>query len=919
MTSIVLPQVLVFQEFRAVPDELVDPLRALIVGPEYKLHRYTNETEKLLTGAYNLTLGNEFSWVTDLARTTGGIVEQTYTKVYLEDALLKYWENSSSAYVTGNPYSPPDAITIVPVSGETNKVTITDVNLVDKTGYDLDASFYDRDVKVGDHVILSAIVDGVTTTLAADIIGFEGIDVAAVVGTAAQSSSNKVTQIASGPTAATVTGSVDLTALSGTFDGVSVGVISEVYTITVVRGSTAGNPSTMTLNITTASGKDDVLGYVPTTTAWNQDILLGTLGLEFQFDQTVGTDILVGKWTVTVAQAFTAPTPTKGGTYTGTKDTTYVVKVLRGGASDAADDADKPLVQITTNTGVDASAPTLVDGAVNANTIDIGNYGVTIVWNQVKLCANDKYTIPVTAAGEGAISTIVLNRTLPTELLELEDLTIKLFIKKDVELPDTLFNLALTNWEQSATTITINAGAQDYDSTWRGGAYALPIEGADIYVHWRELVQDHADAVYTVETLGDIADLFTTKIDIDNPLVFGIYKALQNSGTENFPSTAVRAMGVPTNDLAGYTYVLDIAEQRDDVYTLVPLTHDSAILSLFQTHVTSLSSPETALWRILLVSSEEVNPQNIVEADSDASPTLATIDADGYVDLDSGSDVGFITADVKIGDTVRVNYGADAYGEATYEEYVIDQVIAENRVKLLVAPSSTVDPASKIEIWRDLNAAGVVIQMGTKANALTSRRVYNIFPSVAPVDGVDVPGYFLCAAIAGIIGSVAPQQGLTNLEIKGFDNMNLVVNRFSRSQLDELANKGVWIVTHDLKTGDVYTRHQLSTNVLDLTTRELSIVKNVDSISYFFRNRLKRFIGRANVTPSTIAVISTIVQGGINFLLSSNFNALIGGQVLDGTSIRELRAHTILRDRLVIVLDLIVPFPLNNIELHLVI
>jgi hypothetical protein len=163
-----------------------------------------------------------------------------------------------------------------------------------------------------------------------------------------------------------------------------------------------------------------------------------------------------------------------------------------------------------------------------------------------------------------------------------------------------------------------------------------------------------------------------------------------------------------------------------------------------------------------------------------------------------------------------------------------------------------------------------------------------------------------------------PHQGLTNITLTGFDNADEVVNHFNRSQLDRMASAARWIVTHDLRTGAVYTRHELSTDPTDLNTRELMVTKNVDSISYVFRRNLAKFIGRANVTPSMLEVLKTEISGIIEFLKSSGFTARLGGQLIDA-QIKELRRHVLLRDRVVCTIDLRIPYPLNNLEIHLVI
>jgi len=924
MANIVLPQVLVYQQFKSLPDELVEPLRAFIFGPEFNLHRYSVASEKVKAGEYNYLLGNTYEWLGDLGRATGAVIDQSYSKVYIENGLLKYWSEEAGPQTASTSYDDGAFGDIIATpEGTKNRVRFRNVNIVGTADDPLDASFYDRDVKVGDYLIARLNWNGTNYTSGGTIIGFEADQVASSVGTVALASANKATQIAvaaaSAKDAATV--SFELI-LSGTYNGIPDGVLNETYTVEVVRGSTGSNPSTMLLNITSASGKDDSLGYAPVTTTYASTMPLASNGLLFRFNATSPTEVPAGAtWTVTVGQAYTRPTAASGGTYTGTSDTTYVVTVVQGGDIADGDVADQPLVQVTTSTGIDSEAPR----RISASPMTVGKYGVTLGFSgATKLVAGDQWYIAAVAAADGPIRTAILDTSLPTVMLTTDDdaevdLSVDLCIKKDFELPNQLFNLSLTNWSQDATEITINDGVQDYDSTWRDGEYALPLIQGDIYVHWRELITDHADAIYEVATISDLEDIFTTSNDPDNPLVYAAYKALQNSGDGSASVTGIRVCGVATNDLEGYTTVLDKAENRDDLYSLVPLTFDRTIQDLVSTHVSTMSVPEQGRWRIAFFCSEEQNPAAVLDEDSDHTTILATTDSSGYVDLAVSSDVQFITAGVKAGDLFRTEYGTDVYGETTYNSYVIDQVISESRLKLVTYPSPVVGTASKCEIWRNLKPSEVATQIGNTASSFASRRIYNVYPSSLPSGGVDVPGYFLCAALAGIVGSVVPQQGLTNVEILGFDNVDDVVDRFSRTNLDAMANLGVWIVTQDIGTSQLHTRMQLSTLVTDLNTRELSLVKNIDSVSYYFLGKLKPYIGRANVTPTSIEVIRTQLEGGISYLRSAGFNPLIGGQVLEGTKVTKLQQHATLKDRIECIIEVVPPYPLNNIELTLVV
>lgn len=921
MSSIAVPQVNVFQVFRQTANEVTRALRPAIVGPEYNLHRYTNADEKTKHGEYDYLIGNTFDWLTDLERESGSTVDAEYTKVYLENALLKYWENTAGAQTSASSptYTAPDEV-IKTLENSRNKINVASINLVDKTGYALNGDFYGRDVKVGDYAKVSAVIDGIEYTGEGQIIDFEAETVSSAIASAASASTNKPDTISAGPTAAVAdSGSQDNISVSGTYDGLADGVLTEVYTIEVTKASTGLNPSTARVNITTASGKDETYGYTPTATNYSTNIPLGSRGLQFQFGGT--DDLEVGwKWTVTVSQSFTEPVATSSGTYTGTKDTTYVVTVTRGGDATAISANDKPLLTVKTNDGYDASTPVVFSGSA----LTIGNYGVQIDFDQDELCAGDKYYIPVTAEGEGAIRTIVLNKSLPSQLVSTAsktiDLTLQLCIKKNTELNKNLFNLAFDNWTQDSTELVLNPGAQEYDNSWRDGEYALPIVGGDIYIHWRELVTLHTDTAYSVSSLTDILDVFDTPIDPDNPLVYGVYKALQNVSTATTANASVRAIGVESDNLAGYTTALGRIEDREDVYTIVPMTYDKDVHDLVETTIGLLSIPEIAEWRIGFVPLvENLTSIPVVTTEEDDGYVLATLTDDGYIDLDSASGIDFIDAGVKVGDKVRFNYGSDKYGAETYTEYVVDSVETSERIKLTATSTDEVDLASRLEVHREKNSSDLVNYLVSKAGNYSNRRFGLVYRPNLKVDGVSVPLYYLSAGIAGLIGSSAPQQGLTNVEVKGFDSNSNINSMFTKDQLNTLAGAGVWIVTEDVGTGTVYTRQQLMSDVSDLNDRELSIVKNVDSISFYLKSVIKPFIGRANVTNTAIEVIRTKLIGALDFLFSAGYDPITGGQVLEGTTIREIKRHPVLKDRLVVVIDLVVPYPINHVDLYLVV
>jgi hypothetical protein len=280
----------------------------------------------------------------------------------------------------------------------------------------------------------------------------------------------------------------------------------------------------------------------------------------------------------------------------------------------------------------------------------------------------------------------------------------------------------------------------------------------------------------------------------------------------------------------------------------------------------------------------------------------------------------FVENGVRAGDTVRYLYTTDGFDGSLYTEFEVDEVVNEDTL-LLVSPGHTaaVNVPQKVEVHRTLTATELSAAVALSTAPFTSRRVMAVWPDTVGTSGYTVAGYHLCAALAALAGGVVPQQGLTNVAINGFDDLSRTVSLFNRTQLDHMAGAGVWIVTQDLQTGNVHTRHAVTTGDYDvINDREEMITRNLDSISYFFQSLLEPYIGVSNVTDSTITVIRSELNAGIQVLRGRNFVTRLGGQLVEG-DIVDIRRHLTLKDRLVIRMNIELPYPLNNVELHLVV
>jgi hypothetical protein len=916
----VRPQVEVFQDLATVPTEIINPLRAWIAGPNANLHRYTVASEKLLIGVgdYVYQTGQTVNWP---GRAAGGIVDPAYTKVHLDNALLTYYTDNISA-----------GSLVTAVSGYRNRIKSGSVSFAaNGAANPASGSMYDRGAKVGDHVYLRSVtgMSCVETTLDTTIIGFSGDLVAATTGVAALAVSNQA-DISSSTTIAKISGPsncVTVTANGAAYSGLADGNVTEQYTITVVKSSIPGCAAAH-LQVKSASGLDDVLNLIPNT--FGVPTPIGTRGLFVTFGITrsgacslaatgdgVGPEVLaVGQtWQVNVQQTFAHTTATAAGTYVGLNNDTYIVEVTKGGLFTAS-----PTISVTTTNGLDHSGPTIVTAA--ATPIAVGTGGLTISFaGGTGLRKGDKYLITVTAAAVGPYNQLILQHDLPAVMLTATDLDLQLSIVANVTLTQTRASSSTTNWTQGATNITIAAGATATTPSWTvaGIVTPLPIHLGAIYIEYREWLQGLIDTVGSVQAVGDLDAAIPGPLDPDNPLKWGVYRALLQSN-----GTAVRftSVGNPTL-LSSWTHALGRVKGDSTLYNLVPLTCSADVKAAFAAQISDESGPTVANWKAGFLGLQAVSTKAAVSSTTtvDGTTVMATVvdnpQATGtqYTLLSTTNASANFLTNVVSGDTVRFLYTADAYGNPVWQEFTVDTVLSQTSLVLLSGTSVSIDVAQKVEIWHTLSKTEIVNYLIAQKSAYASDRICNVWPDLVGSGGTNEPGYFLCASLAGLVSGVAPNQGLTNVQITGFDDFSRSSGMFNSTQLDQLAAAGIWICVQD-SVGNAYTRHALTGNMVDLLHREEMIRRNDDAINYFFYNRFAPFIGRCNASPILLTKLRYEFNNAIDYLVNVT-NENLGGLLISG-SIRTLQIDPILADRIDCIIDVVRPAPLNNLEIHLV-
>jgi hypothetical protein len=943
MATYVLPQVLVFQDFTTQPAVAANPLSAHISGGHAQLIRYADDDERQfgLLGLYDNADDASYAWP---SRSAGGVIDQSYSKLFIQNALLQYFVD---------PLSSGSSISVV--AGHANRVRAANVNFASNGVYARDEDLYDRDVQVGDVVRVRGIPsgpgnDGNPATLWTFVKSLVADQLAAVIGEAVADDSNAATQSLSATITQTAGAEncVVATVDGSAYNGLAAGRTSETYVITVLDSSIDGDFTTARLRVSSGSGTDDQAEVTPA--ASGDDTAIGTRGLTVSFDTDDSSacsqsavndnvspgDLIAGqKFTVTVAQDFTATAVDSGGGYDDREDTTYIVTVTKGGSYSSG-----PQVSVSTTNGIDQSGPHTVSGS--GVEISIGTRGVTIEFSaSAGLNKGDRFYVPVQGIGSGPIRTIVLGQNLDQHFAAEDEVGIELYIRKPViEVTAERLGMApLTNWDQSETEITLRSGIVAYDSSWTNSGVAMPLEvysSADLnygvaYVEYRSWLSELA---YKVNSISDVADLddIAGPLTPDNPLKWGVFKALSNSNGTPVLYTAV----TNPDDVEEWGEVLEALLSRDDAYGLVPLTRNPTVLSLFQAHVNSSSAASEGLWRVAwfnlsaipeipVVSAGSNVPNHLDATTTDGQAVLAVFEDDGFTSGTQytivrvpAANSAFLANGVRPGDIVRALYTGDGFGRFTYSEFVVDEVQSENQLRVKVGPGAPQSVPAKIEVWRNLAPVEEAEEIGRVAGAYNDRRVRATWPDRIESSGTVQEGYFLNAALAGLSSAVLPQQGLTNVGITGFSSTQRTNDKFNKPQLDAMAVRGVWIVRQQT-TGEIYTRHAITTGSYeDINQREEMLTRNVDSISYRFKDYFEPFIGVTNVTPAMRDVILGGMAKLIRLLQTERSTSQLGGQLIEAT-IDRFFVSEVFKDRYVAYINLQVPYALNTIELHLVV
>lgn len=600
--------------------------------------------------------------------------------------------------------------------------------------------------------------------------------------------------------------------------------------------------------------------------------------------------------------------------------------------------ATRPQVAIRDSAGIDASVTRTISGA---QVFALGVYGLSANFETNAnggLVKGDQYYVEAKAESDGAYRTLLLEDTVSPGFVpcvigtegQIEPTLLALDLHMRIEQTEVtaprVWNAPAFDWTADADGLTLNSGIRLQAADWvntDGTQDWLAVVSGDAYVEYRALLQQYPN-IHSIDNIDDVATVLG-RVHPDNPLAQNVYFALRNSTNRQVYFTAI-----PSDDLEGYRVALAIAEHSTDVYALAPTTTDREILDMVKDHILRMSDESVKQWRIGCFGSSTVREIDLYsrQTNPDGVAWTATVDDDPgtpgtvYTEL-TASGTRFLE-DVKVGDTVRLRYSTDPWGEVTWETNRVAS-IQSNEVLILETPlAGSVEVPERFEIWRTRSVTELVQAYEDELRSYGNRRIYCAVPSALYSGntryGADAAG----AAIAGAISAVPPQKPITRMEIFGFDAVPDVLETFTQVQLDRIATAGGLILTQDASgDGHVFVRHQVSTAASDgdVYTRELSVTKNVDACTYLFAHQLEPYYGRYNITEQLLTVIETQLNKMIDWLVSESSGAgLLGPMLLaENTRLVRVQQHPTLKDHVIAEIDLDLPLPANVIRLTAVI
>lgn len=900
-------------------------VNACVVGPKFLLNRYGKET---VPG----TTFNSAGQTLTFQRMVSGVAEDLDLDAFAVNlpSLKLYGRNLEATLATFTAAGNPSFT--VPVLSSPHIIKLSSGHV---KGGSLSSGFRNRPVTVGDVVNVVSVNGG--ATFKRKVTGLLGVVAAGSFGT--EGTDGDAGNVAANPTDSTAS-ATQLSAPSGwsiscatpsAFNGLAGAKVGtqygEDFTITV---HTAGAPATATVNISSASGLYSATNVATVNSGGNFSITnsnaSGALaGVTLLLTPPSGGLTVGMSFRIRIIGNYSRLSTTQvvaGGEYTGSVDTTYMVRVT--GTNSGNTSFSDATVSITDTAGVDD--PQYNVELTDNTAIDVGSHGLTIKFHgsgdmpdHAGLRVGDVYYIKAVA---GAVSTTNFDRVV-LDGPAIDTLT---FTNAATELYSVEFRLPFTGeiasdahstgvaWTSDGTEMVVTSGAALYISS-RSDGY----KWCSFVTTIGELVPSYKAAYkvaageHALEQIALAEDLTAAAgaSDLDN--MFGYCAREQLIGAAGVPIFVLNTGGTAVED---YEAALAAIQASDQVYSLLILDASSDIRQAVQAHVQSASADSNMHYRRAVFGLDSPGSYAVLSKRSDTTNFTATVSPHGggnkLVTIIDGADESALTSlGLVAGDLFKL-------GTA---EYPIASVVSDTELLLSSGPDTAVDPAEACTIYKADTAESQIEWLRQQAVSMTDRRITLCWAErpTASVDGSVqvIPVVAGAARMTGIRAALPPQVGLTRQNIPTFTAAPSMYSKYTQAQLDTIAAYGICIFEQPTPASNVRVRHQATTDTSDILNYEESTTVRLDVLSARINVMLDALIGKVNTTDAAVELIRSQL---ISLLNTARQISTVGspyGPLIDNYRLVNVRKSASFRDRIEVGVLVELGPPTNRIAVEL--
>jgi len=939
LTSYTKPQSTITQNLRNTPQAAVTRLSTLVIGTQYKI---MHDDGRVLPDTVFNAAGSTIPY----AYVENGVTSNLDTDNYVPDtAGLRLVARSLEAAVS-------DSIATLATTAANNVIRST--NLTNVAGSTLNTALNGRSVRVGDIVKLT--LSGVGNVRRRVVALLPRMDDATVSAFTAMSGNSAFVHATNSKSS--VVGSVgdwtDAVVSSG-LTGFTVAPYAAQGKKVSISGGDAKLGATVQITVTDVDGDDDITvtmaadngqtatGVVLANTSTTYSFDLSEVGYTGVVTADLATPAIGDKCTITVQVAgavFAAVTefPAANVTpadYLGTSSRRYVVEVVSGGPI-----ATGPVtLRVYDTSGVDAAVSTTLSDAAGWD-LPLGTSG--LVWTcatsgSTYMVTGDRFVIDIApslpVAGQYDGLRLSGSATSAPVAADTTLTSVEVFQSFSGDILDIFDSTAFTPFVAGATNVAVAANL-GLPASYTGrtdaeySAFATGI--GTLVLSYRAALKPTATEGVVTLTSATNAVATVGEASIYNDLGRGVMEAM--SGRQG---GTVYALRTSADTAEAFAVALAKIQSSDIYYALTAVTESSAVRDLMTSHVETMSAPTKKNFRrhyagldspgeyvrLGLLESGACRKALLVGPVSGTTWRATIVDDDvihgGFIDTDLGSSLVF----------------------GGFEDYplVITEVVSTSEVEVTNAsginpgnyssltPEDTV--ATEFKLYAADTATNTVRWLKEQGVEQSSRRcvlVWSDRPVFTNQLGTSevLPVKYIAAEIAGLRTALLPQQGLTMTEIQSVNATPGMYSRFTEEQLDEIASAGIMIVTQESPGGEVFIRHQLTTDTdHGLLASEDNVGVVVDMYSYGQKDIFKDYLGKRNVTPSVLTQLrSRVQQLSMDYTKVELKNIDYGPPVLrffDENGVPDavtVRQDTVLADHVVVYTKLRVPTAINGID-----